>query len=147
MPQDGYLWLCQHIVDHAPDAIVFVNLKGDIRLWNPRAEAVFGYTSAEAIGQSLDFLMPEKVRPCYWAGFRQAIDTGVTQYDPHLRVVPAVHKDGRRLTLEITVDLTRHPNGMLLGGVAIIRDVTPLTTRPTGLRQEPHMQHGRVVSV
>ncbi len=127
MTTEGDGWLCQQIVEHAQDAIIFANGEGVIRLWNPAAETLFGYSSTEAIGQPLELIIPGSLRKRHWEGFRRVVATSVTRYDQRLLVVPAMRRDGARLALEMTLALVGDGNGVILGVAAVIRDVTPLT--------------------
>ena len=54
--------LYRQIVEGSPDAVVFGDAEGTIRIWNAGAEAVFGFTAAEAVGQSMDIIIPERLR-------------------------------------------------------------------------------------
>jgi PAS domain S-box-containing protein len=117
-------WLCQQIVEHTQEAIIFADREGMIQLWNAGAETIFGYSASEVIGQSLDLMIPERLRDRHWEGYHRVMDTGVTQYGQQLLAVPATRKDGARISLEFTVVLVRQPTGDILGVAAIIRDVT-----------------------
>src|SRR6266536_2454314 len=89
-------WLYQRIVEDAPDAIIFADRDGVIRLWNAGAQAVFGYQPEEALGQTLDLILPERLRERHWDGFRRVIATGVTRYGRNqLLAAPASAKDAR----------------------------------------------------
>jgi PAS domain S-box-containing protein len=126
--------LCQQIVDHARDAMIFADGDGVIRLWNAGAEAMFGYRAEEAVGRTLDLIIPENLRARHWAGYRQVMATGVTRYGQEVLAVPALCKDGRRISLEFTVVLLRDAAGELLGSAAIIREVTARWQRDKALK-------------
>jgi PAS domain S-box-containing protein len=117
-------WLCQQIVEGTQEAIIFADRDGLIRLWNAGAEAMFGYAAAEAIGQSLDLIVPERQRGRHWEGYHKVMATGVTRYGKELLAVPAVRKDGTRISLEFTIVLLRDETGQPLGTAALLRDVT-----------------------
>ena len=117
-------WLSQQIVQHAPDAIIMADRDGIIRLWNGGARAVFGYPAEETVGQSLDLIIPERLRDRHWNGFRKVMETGVTRYGRELLRVPAIRKDEVRISVEFSVALLRDPEGKILGVAAIMRDVT-----------------------
>lgn len=119
-----HAWLCQHIVDHTQDAIIFADREGIIRLWNAGAETIFGYSEAEALGQSLDLIIPERLRGRHWEGYRRVMATGVTSYAQRLLAVPALRKDGTRISLEFTVVVINQTPGEILGVAAVLRDVT-----------------------
>src|SRR5512146_3444050 len=92
-------WLCQHIVDESPMAVVYGDTQGVIRLWNAGAEQMFGWSAAEAVGQSMDLIIPEKHRPKHWEGYSKVMETGVTKYGHDVLAVPALTKDGRRISI------------------------------------------------
>jgi PAS domain S-box-containing protein len=117
-------WLCERIVDGSGDAIVFADRDGVIGLWNRGAEGIFGYSGAEAVGRTLDLIIPEKLQRRHWDGYRRVMETGVTRYGRDVLAVPAVHKDGSRRSIEFTVALVRDDGGSLVGIAAILRDVT-----------------------
>jgi PAS domain S-box-containing protein len=102
MPTDTHEWLCQQIMDNARDAFVLTDRDGIIRLWNAGAEAMFGYWADEALGHTLDLIIPEHLRERHWAGYHKAMTTGATRYDRELLAVPARRKDGTRLSLEFS---------------------------------------------
>ena len=117
-------WLCGEIVDKARDAIILADREGIIRLWNAGAEAMFGYRNEEALGRTLDLIIPERLRSRHWEGYRKAADTGTTRYATQVLAVPAVRKDGGTISVEFTISILHEPGGELLGFAAIIRDVT-----------------------
>ena len=121
MDQD---WLARAVVREAPEAIVVADPNGVITLWNAGAGRIFGYEEAEAVGQTLDLIIPEKQRPRHWAGYDQTMATGITKYGDALLKVPAVHRDGRRLSIEFSVALLRDEEGKIAGIAAVIRDST-----------------------
>lgn len=124
MSQDTREILCRKIVEEVPDAIVFADREGIIRVWNAGAGAMFGYGAAEAVGRTLDLIIPEKMRERHWEGYRQVMETGVTKYGKELLAVPGLRKDGTRISLEFSVAMIRGEDGSLEGVVAVMRDVT-----------------------
>jgi PAS domain S-box-containing protein len=135
MSTDTHAWLCQQIVDHAQDAMIFADRDGVIRLWNAGAEAMFGYRAEEAVGRTLDLIIPAQLRARHWAGYRQVMATGITRYSREVLAVPALRKDGTRLSLEFTIILLRDAAGGLLGPAAIIREVTARWQRDKALKE------------
>jgi len=117
-------WLYRRIVEDSPIAILFADRDGKIRLWNARAEAMFGYPAQEALGQSLDLIVPERQRDRHWEGWARVMASGVTKYGSDPLAVPAMKKDGSRISIEFNVILMRAPGGELLGVAAMIQDVT-----------------------
>ena len=112
------------IVDFAPDGILFADRDGIIRLWNSGAETIFGYTTREALGQNLDLIVPDKLREKHWEGYHRVMETGESRYGKELLKVPALRKDGERLSIEFTIILVRGHQNEILGSAAIVRDVT-----------------------
>ncbi len=117
-------WIYKQIVDFGQDGILFADRDGIVRLWNLGAEAIFGYTAQEALGQNLDLIVPEKLRERHWEGYQRVMDTGKTRYGNELLKVPALRKDGKRLSVEFTIILVLGYRNEILGSAAIMRDVT-----------------------
>jgi PAS domain S-box-containing protein len=116
--------LCRRIVENSPMAIMFADREGKIRLWNSGAETVFGYTEKEALGQSLDLIVPERQRQRHWEGWDKVMASGVTKYGRDPLAVPAMRKDGSRISIEFNVVLVRADSGELAGVAAMVQDVT-----------------------
>src|SRR5437588_8859957 len=96
--------LSQTIVREAPDAIVYADAQGIIRFWNHGAERTFGFAETEALGQSLDIIIPEGLRARHWAGYSATMQSGSTRYGAgEILAVPALRKDGRRTSMERTI--------------------------------------------
>jgi PAS domain S-box-containing protein len=127
--------LCRQIVDTAGDAVIFADRDGIIRLWNRAAEGIFGYTEAEAVGQSLDLIIPEQQRERHWKGYGKVMLGGITKYGSETLSVPAVTKDGERISIEFTINLLRDDGGKVVGPVAVVRDVTARWTREKELHR------------
>jgi len=117
-------WLFQRIVEDSPIAILFADRDGKIRFWNAGAEALFGYPAQEALGQSLDLIVPERQRARHWEGWDRVMASGVTKYGRDALAVPAVKKDGSRVSIEFNIVLLRAPDGELAGAAALVQDVT-----------------------
>ena len=112
------------LVEGAGDAIVVCDARGNIVLWNAACERIFGFTREEAMGRSLDLIIPERQRQRHWDGYVKTMETGITRYGASLLKVPALHKDGRTLSISFTVSLLRGGDGQVTGIVAIVRDET-----------------------
>jgi PAS domain S-box-containing protein len=110
------------LVAEAPDAMIFADRDGTVRVWNKSAEAVFGYSAREMVGSSLDVIIPERLRNAHWQGFRKAIETGQAKYLGKVLTTRAVHKDGRRLYVDLSFALVRDAGGAVTGSLAIARD-------------------------
>ncbi len=116
--------LSAHILDLAPDAILYADREGTIRLWNKGAERIFGFAAKDAIGRSLDLIIPEKLRARHWEGYHKTMATGETRYGTELLSVPATHQSGSRLSTEFSIVMLRDEAGRPLGVAAIMRDIT-----------------------
>ena len=118
-------WLCRRIVEDSPMAILFADREGKIRLWNAGAETMFGYTAQEALGQSLDLIVPERQRARHWEGWDKVMASGVTKYGRDPLAVPAMRKDGSRISIEFNIVLApRADAASSLGVAAMVQDVT-----------------------
>lgn len=120
----SFAWLSEQIVKENSDAIMFADREGNIRLWNSGAEAMFGYTAAEAEGNSLDLIIPENLRDRHWEGYYKVMASGVTRYETELLSAPGIRKDGSRISLEFSMVIVRDDDGSVLGTGAVIRDIT-----------------------
>jgi PAS domain S-box-containing protein len=115
---------CHELVAAVGDAIIASDASGAITLWNPGAARMFGYTEAEALGQSLDLITPERLRNRHWEGYHKSMATGTTKYGNDLLRVPATHKDGRAMSIAFTVAMLFGPDQKVSAVVAVIRDET-----------------------
>jgi PAS domain S-box-containing protein len=116
--------LCRAILETEGDAIIATDGEGIIRSWNPGAERMFGYSSSDALGQSLDIIIPERLRERDWHGYRQVMSGGASRYQGDILAVPGVRKDGARISLEFTIVPLHDDDGRIVGLAAIMRDVT-----------------------
>ena len=114
----------KQLVGAVGDAIVVCNAEGAITLWNPAAERMFGFSSVEALGQSLDLIIPERQRQRHWDGYHKTMATGQTRYGHDVLRVPALHKDGRPLSIAFTVAMLHTPDNAVSAIVAVVRDET-----------------------
>jgi PAS domain S-box-containing protein len=124
------------LVSAVGDAIVVSDASGAITLWNPAAERIFGFTETEALGRSLDLIIPERLRQRHWDGYHQTMKTGVTRYGADVLRVPAVHKNSGALSIAFTVALLYSADKMLTGIVAVIRDETKRWAEERDLRKQ-----------
>jgi PAS domain S-box-containing protein len=127
--------LVQWIVDAMPEAVVYADREGIIRLWNRGAETIFGYRRQDVLGHTLDVIIPERWRARHWDGYRAVMRTGVTRYGRELLAVPASRSDGTRISIEFSIMLPRDASGQVLGAVAIVRDVTARREQEQELRK------------
>jgi PAS domain S-box-containing protein len=112
------------MVQESCDAIMFADREGVIRTWNAGAELMLGFSAGEAVGRSLDLIIPENLRGRHWEGYYRVMATGETKYETGLLSAPGQRKDGSRISLEFSMTILRDEQGEILGCSAILRDVT-----------------------
>ena len=122
-------------VDAAADAIIAAGADGRILLWNRAAARIFGYTADEALGQSLDLIIPERFRARHWDGYQRVMASGQTKYGSEVLRVPAEHRDGHSLSIAFTVTLLELPEGRGRAIAAIMRDETARWNEERDLRR------------
>ena len=133
------------LVATAGDAVVVSDADGKIVVWNDAAERIFGFTSDDALGSSLDIITPERHRKRHWHGYAQSIETGETRYgNGELLRVPALHKDGSQLSIAFTVGMLTGGDGKPSGVTAIIRDETVRWTEERDMRKRLAALEARV---
>lgn len=123
------------LVDAAADAIIAAGADGRILLWNRAAARIFGYTADEALGQSLDLIIPERFRARHWDGYQRVMASGQTKYGSEVLRVPAEHRDGHSLSIAFTVTLLELPEGRGRAIAAIMRDETARWNEERDLRR------------
>jgi PAS domain S-box-containing protein len=124
----------QQLLDETPDAILAADLDGIIRYWNLGAQQIFGHTAAEAVGQSLDLIIPENLRERHWEGYRRVMASGETKYKTGLLSSPGMKVDGTRVSLEFSVVLLRDETGAMGGCGTVMRDVSARWQREKELK-------------
>ena len=127
----------ERLVSGMSDAIVYADAEGVIRLWNRGATRIFGFTEAEALGCSIDIIIPEGLRERHWQGYRATMSTGQSRYgNGHTLSVPAVRKDGGRISVEFTIVPFTGASGQMIGIAAIMRDATARFEELRALRRQ-----------
>jgi PAS domain S-box-containing protein len=127
--------VARQIVELSADAILSADRDGIIRLWNSGAERMFGYTAAEAVGQTLDIIVPERLRQRHWDGWNHALETGKSRYGAgEMLAVPAIRKDGSTISIEFTIAMLKDAGGRVAAVAAVIRDVTTRFQKDKELR-------------
>jgi PAS domain S-box-containing protein len=114
----------QQLVGAIGDAVVVCDAAGAIIVWNDAAVRMFGFTREDALGQSLDLIIPERQRQRHWDGYNKSMATGETRYGSDVLRVPALHKDGRTLSIAFTVAMLYDGAHKLTAIVAVVRDET-----------------------
>lgn len=125
-PQESELdpALFRAIVDQAPVSIILADREGVIRAWNRASEALFGFAAAEVLGQSLDVIVPERLRAAHWEGYDRSLASGETRYAGRVMTTRAVHKDGRKLYVDFGFGMLKDASGAVVGAMAVGRDAT-----------------------
>jgi PAS domain S-box-containing protein len=125
------------LVNAMPDAVIYADAGGVIRFWNKGAERIFGFDETEAVGQSLDIIIPENLRQRHWDGYVKTMRTGETRYGAgDLLAVPALRRDGSRISVEFTIVPFHDDAGRMKGIAAVMRDVTARFEEMKALRKE-----------
>jgi PAS domain S-box-containing protein len=127
--------LDSRILECVADALICADRSGAIVRWNRGACALFGHSAEEALGNSLDLIVPEHLRNAHWKGFDAAIKSGAMKLQGRPTLTRALHKSGGKLYVEMTFALVNDANGEVLGSVAIARDVTERVERERAARQ------------
>ena len=121
-PPEPIAW--ERIVADVADALIFIDTQGVIRVWNAQCQALFGFSADQALGASVDLIIPEHLRSAHWHGFEQAMARGATRHGAEVRTTRATHQDGRRLYVDMTFSVVKAADGRVLGSTAMARDAT-----------------------
>ena len=116
--------LARQLVEQAPDAMIFADGGGVIREWNAAATRIFGYAPAEAIGQSLDLIVPERFREAHWRGYDRALADARTKYEGQSLPTRSARKDGTAIYVELSFAIVKDANGTVRGALALARDIS-----------------------
>lgn len=117
--------LAEAIIEQTTDALIYIDLEGNIQRWNDAASRLFGFDKTEALGQNLDLIIPERARKAHWHGFDMAVQSGDLKLSGKPTLTRALHKDAeKKLYVEMSFALVKNQNGEVEGSVAIARDVT-----------------------
>ena len=128
-------WLSGRIVGESSDAIMFADRQGIIRLWNRGAEKMFGYSESEALGQSLDLIIPENLRGRHWDGYYRVMESVESRYSTEMLSAPALRRDGTRISTEFSMVMVKGGDDKVLGVAAVIRDVSARWQREKELKE------------
>lgn len=116
--------LAKLLVEQAPDAVIYADGEGKIRVWNEAATALFGFTATEAIGESLDLIVPERFRDAHWTGYERAMGAGDTKYRGQSLPTRSAKQDGTALYVELSFAIVHGEDGAVIGALAHARDIT-----------------------
>lgn len=117
--------IADRFLAETPDGVIVADPDGVIRYWNAGCTRIFGFSPEEAQGQSLDIIIPQNLRARHWQGWQHTMQTGTTRYGAgDVLSVPALRKDGSRISVEFSILPFRDAGGKIIGIGAIMRDVT-----------------------
>lgn len=129
--------LLKRLATDCPDAVIYADRDGKIRFWNASATRIFGFSETEALGQTLDLIVPEGLRARHWEGYDRVMAGSASRYgEGDLLSVPATRKDGRRISIEFTILPVHDGAGEMVGIAAFLRDVTARFEELRALRRE-----------
>lgn len=129
--------LASGIVKAIPEAIIYADLEGRVRYWNRGAEEIFGFSADEAMGQSLDLIIPERMRQAHWDGYNKALKLGDTYSGRGSRVTRGLHKEeGRPLYVDMSFAIVKDNSGQVVGSLAVARDATERFTAEKEMRKQ-----------
>jgi PAS domain S-box-containing protein len=123
------------LVTQAPDAMIYADLEGMIRAWNPAAERIFGHAATAAIGQNLDIIIPESLREAHWKGYDRALAAGETKYRGQSLPTKALKADGSQFYVELSFSIVHGGDGEVIGAMAHARDITERFERDRAMRR------------
>ncbi|MGA2107939.1 MAG: PAS domain S-box protein [Syntrophorhabdales bacterium] len=132
--------LAQKLIEQSPDAIVFADASGIIRVWNSAAERVFGFSENDAVGTSLDIIIPGSLREAHWRSFHRALADHTTKYAGQVLPTKSMRSDGTQIYVELSFAIILDVKGGVLGAVAHARDITERFTKERADRK-----HGQEV--
>ena len=137
MTDEGLNTLLPRLAIDCPDAVIFADRAGKIRFWNRAASRIFGFTETEALGQMIDLIMPERLRARHWEGYNRVMAGAPSRYgEGDLLSVPAMRKDGSRISIEFTILPVHDAAGEMIGIAAFLRDVSARFEEMRALRRE-----------
>lgn len=126
----------QNILACMSEAMIFADLEGIIQIWNPGAEFIFGHTSIEAVGESLNLIIPEHLRKAHWDGFHQAVGRGSTTHGRRSIITRSLHKSGEQLYVDMSFAIVKNQAGETIGSTAVARNATARHLEDKSLRRQ-----------
>lgn len=123
------------IVEQMADAMIYSNKEGMICGWNAAAESLFGYAKDDAIGQSLDLIIPERLRDAHWFGFNRAMASGTTRLAGHAAITRSLTRSKGTIYVEMSFAVVSDENDNVIGSVAVARDATQRRQNERELRE------------
>ena len=128
--------LAEAILEQCADALIYADREGKIRRWNAAAQALFGFSQEQALGQSLDLIIPEHLRAGHWRGFQAAMATGALRLHGQATLTRSLHASGAKCYVEMSFAVVRDAQGQPIGSVAMARDATAKVEREKAAKAE-----------
>lgn len=123
------------ILNHLSEALVFADKQGIIQIWNPGAEALFGFSPEEVVGKSLDIIIPETLRKAHWEGYGRALAQGTTAHGRRTMITRALHRNGDHIYVDMSFAVVRNHAGEVTGSVAVASDASQRHAEEKDLRR------------
>ena len=134
------------LVDQAPDGMIFADRDGIVRVWNPAAERIFGFTAEAAVGQDLNMIIPEGLRDAHWQGYDRALAAGDTKHRGQSLPTKALKVDGSQIFVELSFAIVHGRDGEVVGAMAQARDITERFERDRAMRRRLRELEGASVA-
>ncbi len=128
--------LAEALLESMPEALIFSDLQGIIRTWNSGAQSVFGFSAEQAVGQSLDLIIPERLRKPHWEGFQKAVARGATLPGRTSLITRSLHQSGEARYVDMSFAMVKNAAGEMLGSMAVARDATARFKEEKELRRQ-----------
>ncbi len=128
--------LADDLIRAMPEALIFSDLRGFIVRWNHGAEEVFGFSTAEALGQSLDLIIPERMRQAHWEGYHKALARGDVLPGRTSMITRSLHKSGESIYVDMSFAVVKDPQGRVIGSLAVARDASKRFAEEKNLRRQ-----------
>ena len=128
--------LADWILDQTSDALIYAGTDGTIQRWNAASAQLFGFSIEEAMGQSLDIIIPEDLREAHWRGFDAALASGQLKLSGKPTLTRALHKNGHKIYVEMTFAMVKNEAGEVQGSVSMARDVTERIEKEKAARKQ-----------
>ena len=113
------------IVKGISEALIYADRQGVIRWWSEGAERLFGFSREEALGSSLDLIIPEKLREGHWKGFNAAMESGIIKHYGRVMMTRSLHKTQEKIYVDMSFHLVKDASGKVIGSSAIARPTPP----------------------
>lgn len=129
----------RNIAATSPAAIICTDANGTIQFWNGGAEAIFGYSAAEAEGRTIDLIVPVRMKGAHLGGMHKVASGGTPTLIGKSVEVPAIRKDGQEVSVELALSMWDDDGQVSFG--AVVRDLTARRANEERLYRLAHFDH------